>query len=341
MTGLQLVKCAGFKIRAQCYNQDSGMKTRAKSPKSKVSTVELIGAPTDVGAGARGGSMGPEALRVAGLAQALQHLGYRVLDQGNIAGPPNPVLPPEDGYRHLEETAVWCEKIRDQVYKSLKKKHIPVMMGGDHSLAIGSVAGISQYCAENDKPLSILWLDAHADFNTPKTSPSGNLHGMPAAVIAGIGHPRLLKICKQKPFIDASRIIQIGIRSVDAREKIALSDTPVQVFDMRQIDELGMRAVMQKAIAMACADGAHLHVSFDVDFLDPTIAPGVPTTVPGGVNYREAQLCMEMIADCGQLGSLDIVELNPAFDFQNKTAELAVELVESIFGKQVLARNPY
>lgn len=313
-----------------------GMTLRANRP-----AVALIGAPTDVGAGARGSSMGPEALRVAGLEQALERLGYSVVDLGNLSGPPNPVEPPRDGYRHLEETAQWCEQIRNQVYQSLKKRQIPVMMGGDHSLAIGSVAGVARYCAEKNKPLSILWLDAHADFNTPRTSPSGNIHGMPVAVISGMGHARLLKLGRQRPFVDPSKIVQVGVRSVDAREKQALSETTIHVFDMRQIDELGMKTVMQKALQVACAGGAHLHVSFDVDFLDPTIAPGVPTTVPGGVNYREAQLCMEMIYDCGQMGSLDIVELNPAFDFQNKTAELAVELVESIFGKQVLARNPF
>ncbi|MCM2321931.1 MAG: arginase [Oligoflexia bacterium] len=302
--------------------------------------VALIGAPTDIGAGHRGGSMGPEALRVAGIQHALASLGIHVIDQGNVSGPPNPVLPPKDGYRHLDEAVFWCERVRDAIYDSMKAGDFPVMLGGDHALAIGSVAGVSRYCAERNKPLVVFWLDAHADFNTPDSSPSGNIHGMPAAVLAGYGHPKLLNIGHTRPVLDASRIVQIGIRSVDAVEKIKVREGGVRVFDMRQVDEIGMRAVMEKALNFARAENAHLHVSFDVDFLDPMIAPGVGTTVSGGPNYREAQLCMEMIYDSGLLGSLDIVELNPAFDLHNKTAELAVELVESLFGKQILARNP-
>lgn len=284
--------------------------------------------------------MGPEALRVAGLRPALGSLGIDVIDKGNLAGPPNPVLPPKDGYRHLDETIIWCEHVRDAMYETLVDGDFPVLMGGDHALALGSVAGVSRYCKERNKPLVVFWLDAHADFNTPDSSPSGNIHGMPAAVISGYGHPSLLAIGSTRPILDASHIIQIGIRSVDAVEKIKVRESGLVVYDMRQVDEIGMRAIMEKAIGFATQLKAHLHVSFDVDFLDPTIAPGVGTTVSGGPNYREAQLCMEMIHDCGLLASLDIVELNPALDMQNKTAELAVELVESLFGKQILSRNP-
>ena len=302
--------------------------------------IVMIGAPTDVGAGARGGSMGPEALRVARLQPALQALGLEVIDRGNISGPVNPMEASHEGHRHLDPVVTWCESVRDAVYKVLTSGGLPVMLGGDHAMAVGSVAGVSRWCAENKKRLVLFWLDAHADFNTADSSPTGNIHGMPAAIIAGYGHPRLLRVGHATPMIDASRIVQIGIRSVDALEKIKLSESGVTVYDMRRIDEVGMRTILEKALTVCAGDDVHLHVSFDVDFLDPTIAPGVATTVSGGVNYREAQLCMEMIHDSGKVGSVDVVELNPAFDLHNRTAELAVELVESIFGKQTLARNP-
>ncbi|MGK5086654.1 arginase [Bdellovibrionota bacterium FG-2] len=303
--------------------------------------ISLIGVPTDIGASHRGGSMGPDALRVAGLEQALRSLGRDVIDRGNVSGPVNPMKPPSDGYRHLPEVIQWNRAVRDAMYSALNSGEFPVLMGGDHCLAIGSVAGVARYCKERGKNLYVLWLDAHADYNTPKTSPSGNIHGMPAAVLSGHGDSSMLEIGFTTPIIEGSHIIQIGIRSVDAQEKVAVIEGGVNVFDMRQVDEIGMRAIMEKAFGLIPRKNSHLHVSFDVDFIDPTIAPGVATTVSGGPNYREAQLCMEMIHDSGLIGSLDIVEINPAFDQNNKTAELAVELVESIFGKQILARNPF
>ncbi|MEK7691288.1 MAG: arginase, partial [Bdellovibrionota bacterium] len=210
--------------------------------------IGLIGVPTDVGASDRGGAMGPEALRVAGLAQALKRLGYQVHDHGNLQGPVNPMQPPKEGYRHLDEVIVWCQKTRDAVYESLREGEVPVILGGDHCLAIGSIAGVARHCADTGKQLYIFWLDAHADFNTPDTSPSGNIHGMPAAVLSGHGHERLLAIGGKTPVLDASRIIQIGIRSVDAHEKIKVVEAGVNVLDMRQIDEIGMRAVLEKAL---------------------------------------------------------------------------------------------
>jgi arginase len=300
--------------------------------------VSLIGAPTDVGAGRRGASMGPEALRVAGLAAALERLHCEVVDRGNLAGPGNPETPRRDGYRHLQEVLAWCTAVRDAVRQSLDAGELPILMGGDHSLAIGSVAAVSRYCAEQGRPLSILWLDAHADFNVPASSPSGNLHGMPVSIIAGLGPDELTRLGSQVPMVSAERIIQVGVRSVDEIEKRLVLESKLPVYDMRQVDERGMRAIMERALEQAGRDGAHVHVSFDVDFLDPGIAPGVPTTVPGGPTYREAQLCMEMIHDSGMLGSLDIMELNPACDDRNRTAELTVELVESLFGEQILAR---
>jgi arginase len=306
-------------------------------PRAK-KAVSLIGAPTDVGAGQRGASMAPEALRVAGLERSLRRLRVSVTDRGNLSGPGNPETPRQGGYRHLPEVVAWCTAVRDTVYEALEAGELPILMGGDHSLSIGSIAAVARWCEEQRTPLTVLWLDAHSDFNVPDSSPTGNLHGMPVSVIAGYGPDELTALGHRKPMVPAQRIVQVGIRSVDEVEKRLVIESALVVYDMRRIDEITMRSVMEQALERAARDGAHLHVSFDVDFLDPTIAPGVPTSVPGGPTYREAQLCMEMIHDSGLMGSLDVMELNPAFDDRNRTAELAVELVESLFGEQILAR---
>ena len=302
-------------------------------------SVALIGAPTDVGAHERGASMGPEALRVAGLKSALEQRGVAVLDRGNLGGPENPVQPPAAGYRHLDEVVAWNGLVHEAVHRELREHRLPVMLGGDHSLAIGSISAVARHCRDVGRPLRILWLDAHADFNTSSLSPSGNLHGMPVACLCGFGPRELVELGGSVPAIRAEWVRQIGVRSVDEGERRFVHEQGLEVFDMRCVDEHGMRAVVEQALAGLDAD-THLHVSFDVDFLDPEVAPGVGTTVPGGPTYREAQLCMEMIADTGRLGSLDIVELNPALDVRNRTARLAVDLVESLFGKSTLIRKP-
>jgi len=299
--------------------------------------ISLIGAPTDIGAGARGASMGPEALRVAGLRATLEAHGLEVKDCGNLAGPANPWLPPVDGYRHLHEVVAWNRAVHDAMHAELALGRLPILLGGDHSLGIGSISAVARHCRENGKKLRVLWLDAHADFNTSVLTPSGNLHGMPVACLCGQGPKELIEIGGTVPAINPRWVRQIGIRSVDPGEKRLVHETGLEVFDMRYIDEMGMRHTMELALATLDAN-THLHVSFDVDFLDPEIAPGVGTTVPGGPTYREAQLCMEMIADTGRLASLDVMELNPALDIRNKTAELAVDLIESLFGKSTLMR---
>ena len=299
--------------------------------------ISLIGAPTDIGAGHRGASMGPEALRVAGLAEALRQHGADVLDRGNLNGPPNPWLPPQHGYRHLDEVVAWNHLVHDAVLAELRLGRMPLLMGGDHSLAVGSISAVAQHCREAGRKLRVLWLDAHADFNTSLLTPSGNLHGMPVACLCGHGPQALLEIGGKVPALQPKWVRQIGIRSVDAGEKRLVHQAGLEVFDMRYVDEMGMRQAMELALATLDAH-THLRVSFDVDFLDPGIAPGVGTTVPGGPTYREAQLCMEMIADTGRLASLDVMELNPAFDERNKTAVLAVDLIESLFGKSTLMR---
>ena len=303
--------------------------------------ISLIGVPTDIGAGARGASMGPEALRVAGLQAALEARGLQVADRGNLHGPANPWLPPVDGYRHLPQVVEWNRAVFDAVRDELRQGRLPILLGGDHSLGLGSISAVARHCVDTGRKLRVLWLDAHADFNTSALTPSGNVHGMPVACLCGFGPEALTQLAGMPggaPALRPEQIRQIGIRSVDAGEKRFVHEQGLEVFDMRYIDEVGMRQTMQQALAGLDAH-THLHVSFDVDFLDPDIAPGVGTTVPGGPTYREAQLCMEMIADSGRLASLDIVELNPALDVRNRTAELAVDLIESLFGKSTLMRK--
>ncbi|CAG1013808.1 arginase [Burkholderiaceae bacterium] len=300
--------------------------------------ISVIGAPTDIGAGSRGASMGPEALRVANIVPVLQGHGLEVIDRGNLIGPPNPWLPPTEGYRHLKEVVAWNEAVHAAVHAELKLGRLPVLLGGDHCLGLGSISAVARHCRETNRKLRILWLDAHADFNTNILTPSGNLHGMPVACLCGHGPQELIEIGGHVPAISPKWIRQIGIRSVDAGEKRFVHEMDLEVFDMRYIDEMGMRHAMELALATLDAN-THLHVSFDVDFLDPDVAPGVGTTVRGGPTYREAQLCMEMIADTGRLASLDVMELNPALDVRNATAEVAVDLIESLFGKSTLMRK--
>jgi arginase len=300
--------------------------------------VSLIGAPTDIGAGSRGSSMGPEALRVADIGPVLVAHGLDVVDRGNLAGPPNPWQPPADGYRHLDAVVAWNTSVHDAVHAELAGGRMPILLGGDHSLGIGSISAVARHCRESGRKLRVLWLDAHADFNTNVLTPSGNIHGMPVACLCGYGPKELVEIGGKVPAISAKWVRQIGIRSVDPGEKRLVHEAGLEVFDMRFIDEEGMRHTMELALATIDAN-THLHVSFDVDFLDAEIAPGVGTTVRGGPTYREAQLCMEMIADTGAMASLDVMELNPALDVRNRTAEIAVDLIESLFGKSTLMRR--
>lgn len=304
----------------------------------KEKTVALIGVPTDIGAGARGASMGPEALRVAGLARALIRQGVRVVDTGNLSGPFNPWQSPVEGYRHLPEVVQWNQALFDAMTAQLQADRIPIMLGGDHCLGVGSVGAVARHCRRIGRPLRVFWLDAHTDFNTAQLTPSGNVHGMPVACLCGFGPDELVNLGGAGAALHAADLRMIGIRSVDRQERLFVHEQGLDVYDMRTIDEMGMRAVMQAALADLPED-AHVHVSFDVDFLDPGDAPGVGTTVQGGPTWREAQLCMEMLADTGRVASLDIVELNPALDVRNGTARVAVQMVESLFGKSTLVRE--
>ncbi len=300
-------------------------------------TLELIGAPTDVGASVRGAGMGPDALRVAGLAETLTRQGFSVVDRGNLAGPATPWAAPSNGLRHLDEVIAWNRSVYNAVDTALGAGRVPLMLGGDHCLAIGSISAIAWHVRKRGQKLRVLWLDAHTDVNTDTTSPSGNMHGMPVSCLLGVGPAALTGWSGERSALGRDAMRFIGIRSVDAEEKQAIRALGLDVFDMRHIDEHGMRHTMTEALQDIDED-THLHVSFDLDCLDPADAPGVGTGVRGGPTYREMQLCMEMAADTGRLGSLDVVELNPALDVRNQTAEVAVALIESLFGKSTLAR---
>jgi arginase len=281
--------------------------------------------------------MGPDALRVAGLAEALRGQHFEVIDRGNLAGPPNPWRPAANGIRHLPEVVAWNRAVFEAVSTAFAMGHVPLLMGGDHCLAIGSISAVARQCRQERKNLRVVWLDAHTDVNTEAISPSGNIHGMPVSCLLGHGPADLVGWSGERAALHADGIDFIGIRSVDADEKQAIRLLGLQVFDMRHIDEHGMRNTMTEVLQDVDED-THIHVSFDLDCLDPMEAPGVGTGVRGGPTYREMQLCMEMIADTGRLGSLDVVEINPALDVRNRTAELAVEFIRSLFGASTLAR---
>jgi len=282
--------------------------------------------------------MGPEAFRVAGIQTVLQGHSLQVSDMGNLGGPVNPWQAPVAGYRHLAEVAAWNQAVHEAVHAALCEGQMPLLLGGDHCLAIGSISAVARHCRQASKSLRVLWLDAHTDFNTDLLTPTGNTHGMPVAVLCGHGPAELTSIGGATPAMQPSAFRQIGIRSVDEGEKRFVRQAGLEVFDMRYIDEMGMKRTMEAALA-GMDEGTHLHVSFDVDFLDASFAPGVGTAVKGGPTYREAQLCMEMIADTGRMGSLDVMELNPALDVRNATAEVALDLIESLFGKSTLMRR--
>lgn len=302
--------------------------------------LRLIGAPTDVGTHRVGSTMGPDALRVAQLGPALERLGLQVEDLGNLHGPHQQDAQPLDGLRNLAACQAWMEATHQAVAQALADGRCPVLLGGDHSLAMGSIPAVAAHCQALARPLRVIWLDAHADCNTPDITPSGNLHGMPVASLCGLGPAALTALSGSTatPTLRPEMLCQIGLRSVDPEEKRLLHQLGIAVYDMRAVDEMGMRAVMEQALRGLQPGQTHLHLSLDVDFLDPEIAPGTGTPVRGGPTYREAQLCMEMLADTGCLASVDVVELNPALDLRNQTAELVVDLLESLFGKSTLVR---
>jgi arginase len=296
--------------------------------------IQLLGVPVDVGAGQKGASMGPAALRMVGLLETLEELGFAVRDLGDLTPKPSPEgTDPKD--RRAQITG-WCHALAERSYGMMRDGAFPIFLGGDHSLSIGSVSGVARHCNETGRPLFVLWLDAHGDFNTPTTSPSGNIHGMPAAFLCGEeGFDGIVPDAFRAP-VDPTRVHLFGIRSLDHGERVLLRARGVDVADMRLIDEYGVAALLRRIIEKVQAVNGHLHVSLDIDFLDPSFAPAVGTAVPGGATYREAHLIMEMLHDAGVVGSLDIVELNPILDERGKSAHALVDLVASLLGRRIL-----
>jgi len=299
--------------------------------------IRVIGVPLDLGQSRRGVDMGPSAVRVAGLAARLEALGFMVEDAGNIAvaiaeqkkeGDPRA--------KYLREITATCTKEAELVLKTLEAGKTPVVLGGDHSVAVGTVSGVAEFFRRQNQKLGLLWIDAHADINTPESSPSGNVHGMPLAAIMGLGPPELANIFGFSPKVAPENCVLVGVRDIDAIEKENVRKAGIEVYTMRDIDERGMRAVMEEALRAAGRGTAGYHVSLDMDWIDPEDAPGVGTPVRGGATYREAHLAMEIIADHGRLTSFEIVEVNPVIDERNQTANLAVELTLSVFGKKIL-----
>jgi arginase len=299
--------------------------------------IEIIGAPVDLGAGRRGVDMGPSAIRIADLEHGLERLGHRVVDFGDID-----VMIPETqeigsaNLRYKPAILAACEALRREVQRSLAAGRMPLVLGGDHSIAIGSVAGVSNHFRERGESVGLLWFDAHGDANTPETTPSGNIHGMSLAISLGFGDADLVTLGGRAPKIDPRQTAIIGVRDLDPGERDFLKQSGVRVYTIREIDERGMRDVVSEAIETASAGTAGIHLSLDLDVLDPEDAPGIGTAVVGGITYREAHLAMEILSERAVLVAADLVEVNPVLDTRNATGGLAVELAQSVLGKCIL-----
>ena len=301
------------------------------------SAIAILGAPLDLGQGRRGVDMGPSALRLANLNARLKSLGYDVEDLGNVAVDQAEATPPGDAHaKYLPQIAATCARLADAVGSVLARGRMPLVLGGDHSVAIGTVSGVARHFHQQGRDVGLIWLDAHADMNTPGSSPSGNIHGMPLACLVGLGPGALTGLAGFHPAVAARHAVIVGLRDVDQLEKPHVRESGVRVFTMRHLDERGLRSVMEEAIGLASAGTAGFHLSLDMDFVDPQHAPGVGTPVRGGVTYREAHLAMEMICDSGGMLSMEVVEVNPVIDEFNRTADLAVELIMSGLGKRIL-----
>jgi arginase len=298
--------------------------------------VAVIGAGLDLGAGRRGVDMGPSAIRIAGVTQGLRRLGFRVEDDGDVGVPaPESRDPGPSSARYVDAIYHVCNRLRLRVRRSLEQGEIPLVMGGDHSIAVGTVAGVAEHFRGQDRRVGLVWVDAHADMNTPETSPSGNVHGMPLAAALGVAGPEFESDAWPLPAVDSSRVAIVGARQLDDGEKRLIRELEAHVYTMSDLDRRGVEPVIEEALEVVAGDG-FVHVSLDMDALDPEIAPGVGTPVRGGLSYREAHLALELVADSGLAGSLDVVEVNPILDRENATALLAVDLVASALGARIL-----
>lgn len=300
-------------------------------------TVRIVGVPMDLGAGRRGVDMGPSAIRIAGVSQGLRQLGFHVEDDGDVGVPaPETRDPGNTNARYLEPIYHVCNRLRLRVRRSLEHDEIPIVLGGDHSIAIGTVAGIAEHFRNRQQKIGLIWVDAHADMNTPESSPSGNIHGMPLASLLGMGDPQLVQMGGFWPKVEPRHVCLIGIRDIDAVERENVKKSGIHAYTMRDVDERGMRAIMQESIGYATDGTAGFHVSFDLDGMDPRDVPGTGTPVKGGISWREANLLMEMVSDTGKMTSLEVAELNPILDVKNQSGEVAVDVILSAFGKRIL-----
>jgi arginase len=299
--------------------------------------VHVLGVPMDLGSGRRGVDMGPSAIRIAGLEERLRELGHQVVDEGDLVIKNMEELKVGEVHaRYLAEIARAAKLAAGKVERMMTKGHFPLVLGGDHSISVGTVSGIAAYCRARRKKLGLLWIDAHGDINTPDTSPSGNIHGMPVASLLGEGPAPLTGIGGEQPKVSARNVALVGIRSLDEGEKVRLKRHGVQVHTMSDVDRSGIHRIMKKALARVTDGTDYVHVSFDLDAVDPTVAPGVGTPVKGGLDYREAHLIMELLHDSGVMTSLEMVEVNPILDDRNASGLFAVELVQSAFGKKII-----
>ncbi len=305
--------------------------------KEKQQTVTIIGFPIDLGSGRRGVDMGPSALRIAGLESKLEQLGYKVEDTGDITieimerqKVSNPKL------KYLSEILKTSKMLAARVEKVLEQKKFPLCIGGDHSMALGTIAGISSYCNKNNLTLGVIWIDAHTDMNTDETTPSGNIHGMPLAASMGLGYDELVNLLGFTPKLKPENCAVIAARSIDPQERLNIKKLNLNVYTMSDVDKLGIHRIISRVLKQFKEKVDHIHVSFDVDSIDPNFAPGVGTPVSGGLNYREAHLLMESIAECGCMSSLEVAEINPILDVKNSSAVFAADLIASSMGQRIL-----
>ncbi|MBI1804012.1 MAG: arginase [Ignavibacteriae bacterium] len=300
-------------------------------------TVHIIGVPMDLGAGRRGVDMGPSAIRIAGIGERLQELGYKVVDEGDLAIKTQEEQRIKDPHaKYLPEITRAVTVLSRKVERVLEQGHFPLVLGGDHSIAIGTISGVAAFARKRRKKIGVFWIDAHGDFNTPGTSPSGNVHGMPLAVCTGLGPRPLVNVGGSFTKVKPRNVAIIGLRNLDKGERRNLLKNGVRIFTMEEVDKFGIHKVMKNALQQVAKNVDYLHVSFDLDSVDPVYAPGVGTPVKGGLDYREAHLIMEMLAESKKMTSLEIVEVNPIVDNRNQSAEFAVELMQSAFGKKIL-----
>jgi arginase len=302
-----------------------------------MTAVSIIGVPSDLGANMRGANIGPSAVRIAGLHEKLKMMGCDIEERGDIVVPLREMLSAEEvSSKHRNSILKICETLGEEVYRSLKSGRKPIVLGGDHSIGMGTIAGVSKFTRENNSSMGLIWIDAHADMNTPNTTHTGNIHGMPLSVALGLGYPDLVNLQGFSPKVKPQNVALIGIRTLDSEEKEICRKSGIRYFTMREIDERGMHTVMQEALAVATNGTSGFHVSFDLDGIDPLYAPGVSTPVTGGISYREAHLILEMMADTQKLLSMEFVELNPMCDVEHKSARLVVDLIQSALGKSIV-----